>query len=383
MRKMPRRAWAQRLGGVPQVPRKTPRPLKRTDPSRSRRRRRGGRVASPDRCGAGPCPNCASEATFTTGRPAVGICRHCRTEWPAPGPAEGGVAGRSLRLFLSYAHSDHEEDAFEIKTELEERGHKVWFDRDCIRAGDDWAHCIETGLEWCEKVIVLLTPRSTRRGEAAEPGLGRSFVLNEIAKAVELHKRLVPVLLVTLELGVPIEIIHLHYVDLRECVPIDRAGRSYRKQVPSLLDAIEEDRDPVYEGPDRLRVNLQPLSFASEIADHVRRFQGRKWLLDDLKRWLGSRKGTRVRWVSGGPGTGKSALAAYVVSSWDEVCACHLCDWERKDTLSARRAVTSIAWQLASGLPAYARAIQAINLEAQSLDDPLTLFRNLIADPLV
>lgn len=45
-------------------------------------------------------------------------------------------------IFLSYGHEAHEELVRQIKTDLDARGHDVWFDKNDIKAGDDWWRAI-------------------------------------------------------------------------------------------------------------------------------------------------------------------------------------------------------------------------------------------------
>ena len=53
---------------------------------------------------------------------------------------------QSLRLFLSYGHDANEELVRRIKTDLEKRGHDVWFDKSEIKFGDDWRRSITEGI---------------------------------------------------------------------------------------------------------------------------------------------------------------------------------------------------------------------------------------------
>jgi hypothetical protein len=45
---------------------------------------------------------------------------------------------QKLRILLSYGHDASEELVRMIKTDLEKRGHDVWFDKSEIKFGDDW-----------------------------------------------------------------------------------------------------------------------------------------------------------------------------------------------------------------------------------------------------
>jgi hypothetical protein len=43
-----------------------------------------------------------------------------------------------LGVFLSYGHDDHATLAKQIKADLEQRGHEVWFDADQLEVGKVW-----------------------------------------------------------------------------------------------------------------------------------------------------------------------------------------------------------------------------------------------------
>lgn len=43
-----------------------------------------------------------------------------------------------LRIFLSFGQGHNEELVGLIKTDLEKRGHDVWFDKNEIKFGDEW-----------------------------------------------------------------------------------------------------------------------------------------------------------------------------------------------------------------------------------------------------
>ena len=63
-------------------------------------------------------------------------------------PEHGEVTPESpivpLRIFLSYGHDANEELVRQIKRDLEERGHDVWFDQSEIKSGHDWRRSISS-----------------------------------------------------------------------------------------------------------------------------------------------------------------------------------------------------------------------------------------------
>ena len=60
---------------------------------------------------------------------------------------------KKLRIFLSYGHDDNEELVRLIKTDLEKRGHDVWFDKNEIKFGDEWRRSITVGINGTNKIL--------------------------------------------------------------------------------------------------------------------------------------------------------------------------------------------------------------------------------------
>jgi hypothetical protein len=69
-----------------------------------------------------------------------------------------------MRLFLSYGHDEHTAFALRLKSDLERRGHELWFDQHRLKPGADWERYIEESLDWVSaepgKFLMLLTPHS-------------------------------------------------------------------------------------------------------------------------------------------------------------------------------------------------------------------------------
>jgi len=286
------------------------------------------------------------------------------------------------KIFLSYGHDRHAVEVLVIKADLEARGHEVWFDLERLRAGIDWDLYIEEGLRWCDKVVLAMTPHSVRRRRPQQPHTTDGFCLNEIAKAIQLNKQIVPIQLAHLEDGPPNSISRLQFIDMTDCVPIARSRARYEVRLAQLCDAIEQG-PPNTEGEQaRLLRYLAPLSFDSEISRHIARFAGRRWLLDALDTWLIDQPDSRVFWIIGGPGIGKTAFATHLCHSRGDVIACHFCTHGHADKTDARRAVLSLIYQLTTHLPEYARRIQDLSLEDECQKDAQTLFENLVVDQM-
>ncbi len=114
------------------------------------------------------------------------------------------------------------------------------------------------------------------------------------------------------------------------------------------------------------------IDFSDYIADRTRDFTGREWVFAAIDKWL-AEDGPRTFLLTGGPGSGKTAVAARLVQmSWGEVPtdACprlgpgrltfvHFCQALHDRTLGPLRFIEALARQLASRYPTFAQAMIA------------------------
>ena len=133
-----------------------------------------------------------------------------------------------MRLFLSYGHDEHTAFVLRLKSDLENRGYKVWFDQDRLKPGADWERYIEEGLDWVSaepgKFLMLLTPHSVRRPNG--------YCLNELARACSRQLTIIPLMVATVE--PPLSICRIQWLDFRD-------EAKYAAQFEKLVDAIEND----------------------------------------------------------------------------------------------------------------------------------------------
>lgn len=283
------------------------------------------------------------------------------------------------RVFLSYGHDEHRTLAERLKVDLQAHGHEVWFDADKLMPGADWERYIEEGLEWAAaipdrgRVVLMMTPHSVRRPDG--------YCLNEIARALSRRLTVLPVMLVWCE--PPLSICRVQWLDMCDCVPLDAQAAKYEAKL-ALLAAALDSAGPEFEGAFvRLSNVLEPLPFEADILPHLAQFTGRKSIRNALAAWLADRSASRVFWITGVPGIGKTALAAWLCHHSAEVVAFHLCTRGHGLKADPRRCILSIAFQLASQLPDYQARLTAINLEQITREaDARTIFDLLISQPL-
>lgn len=110
---------------------------------------------------------------------------------------------------------------------------------------------------------------------------------------------------------------------------------------------------------------------ATDLAERTRYFTGRGWVFDAIATWLSNDAAPRIFLLTGGPGTGKSAIAARLAQmNLGEVAAphpalgtnrltyVHFCQAGREDTLSPVTFVQSLSEALANRYPAFRAALE-------------------------
>jgi len=318
---------------------------------------------SPAASTAVPVPLQTSVATVTPHSPAA------VTEQP-----NSGEPLRKLKLFLSYGRDTFVDEVRALKLALEARGHQVWFDEEQLGIGLDWEDRIERGLAWCDRVVLTMTPHSVRRPDG--------YCLNELAKAMERQKTIIPVLLTDVPGGAPTSICRIQYLDWRDAVPAAQKPDRFRVRMARLCEAIEQDKLDFEGGQQRLLRILQPLNYLGDIERHVARFHGRKALFERLRIWMDDPRGHPVVWLCGGSGLGKSAVAAMLAHQWGETGAVHFCVAGHVDKGDPRRAILSVAYQLSTYLDTYRARLMALDLEREIEKDARALFDALLVGPL-
>lgn len=266
----------------------------------------------------------------------------------------------SKNIFLSYGHDEFAAAAERLKRDLEADGYRVWFDVERLKPGGDWEIYIEEGIDDTEagkgKFVLLMTPHSVRRPDG--------YCLNELARALVRNLKVVPVMLASCE--PPLSICRLQYLDMRDCFPAEERPGAYRKKLERLKDALTSKESNLNSdgAQAKLLANLRPIDFDADLRPHLGRFVGREWIFEQIDRWLGADDEPRVFWLTGPPGVGKSALAAWYSYHRPEVAALHFCRFGHTDKTDPRGAVLSIAYQLSSQYPDYMAALNTLDLEA-------------------
>ena len=339
-----------------------------------------------------PCPRCSDRAAFSNKRGRY-FCAECELEFDAPTQAV-----EPQTIFLSYAHRSEREEDFDvseelvllIQAELQRDGHTVWIDKEGIRAGSQWRERITAAILEHAHFLSFLSTRSVR-----DPGV----CLNEIAIALGASKNIQTVLAQDeRQVAPPLTISHVqwhdfqHWSDIRAGTKTGPIGEDWEtwfaQRMVGVREALSSAQNTRVNGDlQKLRDILDPRSFEARIVEKTTNFHGRQWLFDAAQDWLDNST-SRMFWLKGSPGVGKSAFAAMLAhQARSAVIGFFMCDFQgRKDPEeSAREAICTLAFQIASRLPDYRlKLLYQMQLEKdminkRSADD---LFEFLITEPL-
>jgi len=338
---------------------------------------------------------------------SVAVCPKCRTTVQQVGKffvcpehatvepvyVDGPVAG-PLRIFLSYGHDGNEELVRRIKADLEQRGHDVWFDKSEIKFGDDWRRSITEGITGSHKFVSFLSKHSTR-----DPGV----CLDEIGIAIGIKEGNIQTILVESEQEVqpPPGVGHTQWLDMHDWKerrdrslgfqPEERAVADtawenwYQEKFAEIVRVVESDESRRFAGEiETLKNHLKPIKSDSRIYELLKKgFTGRRWLFEAVENWRKNDRDSRVFWLMGAPGVGKSAVAAHLAIHGREVIAVEFCNWQQPGHKNPEQIVRTLAFQIATRLPDYRKLLltlpQVAELGGMNGDE---LFDYLLANPL-
>jgi tetratricopeptide (TPR) repeat protein len=350
------------------------------------------------------CPQCGSTDVAWKTKARCWECASCETRFDSPQADPATTGGRTVAarangakaIFFSYGHDANLPLVNAFKADLERRGHAVWIDYKQIGTWQDWRGRITQGVHESDLAVAFLSRHSTR-----DPGVCR----NEVAIALNRFGTVYPVLLEPVqEVSPPVTISHLQWQDLSQWreiregrVPGKDWARWYEEKLLQLVTLVEGAAGEFTGDIQALREVLRPVAFSSDIARHVPDFVGRDWVFEAYEQWLAQRSGSRLLWINGGPGLGKSAIAANLVHNHQSAIVgawfCQVHSLERRDV---RVALCSLAFQLACrwddyrsklrfqlGLAADATAEDwRRRREALLEKNEADLFHTLLAEPL-
>ena len=145
------------------------------------------------------------------------------------------------------------------------------------------------------------------------------------------------------------------------------------------------------------------LDFTSYLAERTDDFTGREWLFNAVAAWYADPASERCFLLTGEPGVGKTAAAAYLASTANFLDAVHFCSAHDRRWINPRTFAESVSRQVAARHPGFAAALASrsapnvtiqqtvaganiggfVGVETLILDaDPEDVFDRLVREPL-
>ncbi|NLH20056.1 MAG: tetratricopeptide repeat protein, partial [Thermotogaceae bacterium] len=291
-------------------------------------------------------------------------------------------ASEGKYVYISYSPHELPEVAQRLKEDLEHLGYEVFLGAGQITAGGQWDAAQNEGLQRLKDggwFIYLMTPSSVRQGQ--------NFCLNEVTWAVHhFTGALLPLMVKPCK--PPLSIYHIHYYPIDDCIPIKEKEERYLDHLKEI-QAILERRKPIpipdeRSEPERI---LRPMAFDWKKLTALDCFTGREWALEKAKEWAANPNASRIFRIWGEPGTGRSAIAAWLVREMPEfIQAIHFCDRNDEEKPNINRIICSIACQLAFCLEDYGQILKDKVFKKEKrysnpMIEPRKLFEELIIDP--
>ncbi|KAI9208937.1 WD40-repeat-containing domain protein [Polychytrium aggregatum] len=342
--------------------------------------------------------------------PCLGLCLKARpSNQPCSRRRSGGQPLRPLRsssrtrALTSCSPTsgwDSQEVVRQIFLGLMSRGIKVWMDLDQM-SGDIYEKMANAILN--SRVVV---PVLTLKYQAS------ANCKIELNYAQDLRKHLVPVRLLGKQdqpRGQAFAITAGKiYVDFSSIVP---GSTDWNEKIEALVTEIQHgtadedegsdddaDPPPPYTVADAIQSWLQPVDFSADMASYQREYVSgtRLWARDHIHNWLKEtdQDSTRVLWLNGGAGVGKSMIAWLASQELPQNCvlgSIFFCRHNDQSKNNASRLVSTIAYDLSGKFPEFREHIEAcyqtdkagIELGQHSLlEQPANAFRTLIVDGL-
>lgn len=283
-------------------------------------------------------------------------------------------------IFLSYGHDINYIFAEELANRLTRDGYDVFFDMKKLKDGHPWSEYIESGIEKLirngknSRFILIMTNYSIRHPNG--------FCLNELSRAVDCHIPIIPIMLEPVVQ--PIVIYRLQYIDMTLSNNKTQITESFEPEYSRICRAIN-DISMLEENGNYLKLEkeLSPVEFGEDIKFHQPHFTGREYYISAASNWLLREPDNKILCILGNAGVGKTALAINLYNKLNGVVAFYRFKRNYSSQCKIKRAITTIAYQLSTQIPAYRDLILKMNIPNMLSEyGNIELFDVLICNPL-
>lgn len=280
-----------------------------------------------------------------------------------------------MKIFLSYGHDEFEKLAKRLKEDLSSEGFEIWMDKDQIKGTQAWEEEIEKGISSSDWLVLLMTEHSVRRPDGV--------CLDEVSYARYLGKQIAPVMIQ--EVQPPLCIARIQWIDMKNFLRPGKAffdENAYQERKAELIDILQGIKKLSSEGEQHsLKTRLNPLDNDVFSSSFKRDFFGRKKLTTYYENWYNS--DSRLLWLVGNAGVGKTAFIANLTGNREEISAVHFCRYNDNERADPKRAIMSIAYYLATQIEEYKKhVLQLQDLGTLTEKSTSRLFEYLVVEPL-
>ena len=272
------------------------------------------------------------------------------------------------RVFISYGHNTFDHIVDRLVSDLKKEDlFEIFLDRDVLNYGD-WEIQITNGIEQCDIFVFLVSKKSTYVSpEKSHSSDG--YCMNELSRAAELKKMIIPVCLD--DSFLPLSITRLQRLFLQ------KAGTLDGKIVESVYQPVYDRLLRILKGEEELGLYLKSFDIATEIQSfdntyeighHTLNFIGRESVFKHFEEWLNNPYSTPIYLIQAAPGVGKTAISAMLTLRFpDNVAAIHFCAYNNKAKTDAKNIIKNLVSQLAYRNEEYAEEVR--NILKREIDD--------------
>ena len=251
-----------------------------------------------------------------------------------------------LKIFLSYGHDANTDLVLRIKRDLEAAGHHPWIDTNEIKTGDHWRRAIIDGLSDTHCTLAFLSRHAVREN---------GVCLDEIALAMGIQHGNLATILVEPEDHVqpPVSVSHIQWLDMSNWATQAKDDAWYQQKLHAILNLLADPETHRFRGEiEELAGLLHPITQAADIPPLIEGFVGREWVVERVETWRRNEPQRRVFRLTGGPGAGKSAFAAWMTHyQRANVVGLNLCKWNDEDRSDPPQVLRTLAFLIAMRLP--------------------------------
>ena len=295
------------------------------------------------------CPSCGSEDIYYSKKRKCFVCEDCEVTFE-----QNQTARNARSLFFSYGHDVNRVIVDRIKSDLEGLGFSVWIDYERIAPGNDWRSCITQGILSSNTVLAFLSSHSARKNGVCRDEL--RIALCERCAYIQ------PILLESPNSFTPPQnIAENQWIDMSEWRSFEIGSKAfdewYSKKFKELTDVLmSKNISDLHGDISVLKEILTPaLISTKEVALLKKDFVGRQWLFDLIQNQKSS--SANCIYITGGAGTGKSALSANMQYYLDNIMGTWYCQWDDYKTTDSIYLIKTLAFKLAVCISEYRKYI--------------------------